>query len=130
MMSKHLLIASRRTVREWVAGAAVATTLLIGVGCDSSQLETGYTPRRLSSSDAQRRAYYAPQYSREAAMAAQQQQQQGNDAGNMSQHVPAPAGRSVLRVGGVTALSPASGGPSHVRSLHRPISVEIALRAA
>jgi hypothetical protein len=57
-------------------GAGIATA---GGGCDTSKLETGYQYRRLGSSDAQRRAYYAPQYSREAAMAGAQ-----SDSGDVS----------------------------------------------
>jgi hypothetical protein len=39
---------------------------LIGVaGCDQA-LETGYEPKRLNASDAERRAFYAPQYSAES----------------------------------------------------------------
>jgi len=64
-----------------VVAAAMTVALIDGLGCGSSELETGYKPRPLSASDAQRKAYYAPQYSREAAMAAQQQHQQGNDLG-------------------------------------------------
>jgi hypothetical protein len=65
----------------------MAVAMFVGAGCGSSELETGYKPRTLSSSDAQRRAFYAPQYSREAAMAAQQQQQSG-DASSLSRHRP------------------------------------------
>jgi hypothetical protein len=71
-----------------LASTMMAAVLLVGSGCGSSELETGYKPRTLTSSDAQRRAYYAPQYSREAAMAAQQQQQQGGDAAGMARHRP------------------------------------------
>jgi hypothetical protein len=34
-------------------------------GCDQA-LETGYVPKRLNASDAERRAFYAPQFSAES----------------------------------------------------------------
>ena len=84
MMGKKALIYSRRLT---VLAAATGMLMISGAGCGSSELETGYKPRLLSSSDAQRRAYYAPQYSREAAMAAQQQQG-GADSSSMAKHRP------------------------------------------
>jgi hypothetical protein len=39
--------------------------LAIAGGCDEA-LETGYKPRRLNASDADRRAYYAPEFSPES----------------------------------------------------------------
>jgi hypothetical protein len=39
--------------------------LAIAGGCDET-LETGYKPRRLDSTDADRRAYYAPEFSPES----------------------------------------------------------------
>lgn len=84
IMSKKAVTRSYGTT---LAAVAIITGLAV-VGCGSSELETGYKPRPLSSSDAQRRAFYAPQYSREAAMAAQQQQQQGGDVGGMGRHRP------------------------------------------
>jgi hypothetical protein len=85
MFGKKMSIVSCRAV---MGTFTIAISMLGGAGCGSSELETGYKPRPLSSSDAQRRAFYAPQYSREAAMAAQQQQQQGGDAAGMSRHRP------------------------------------------
>lgn len=41
-------------------------------GCGGGKLATGYQYRPLGASDTQRRAYYAPEYSREAAMAQQE----------------------------------------------------------
>jgi hypothetical protein len=84
-MSKKAL---SRSCRAILLGVVVASAVTGGVGCGSSELETGYKPRPLSSSDAQRKAFYAPEYSREAAMAAQQHPQQGNDAGSMGRHRP------------------------------------------
>ena len=54
-----------------MTGAILVATLacLTGAGCDHSQLDTGYRYRPLGASDAQRRGYYAPEYSREAAVA-------------------------------------------------------------
>ena len=40
-------------------------------GC-SSRLETGYQPRPLGASDAERRGFYSPKYTRAAAMAEQE----------------------------------------------------------
>ena len=60
------------TTRPIVPLAAAALLLLSAVGCDRSKLETGYQYRPLGASDAQRKAYYAPEYSREATMAAQE----------------------------------------------------------
>jgi len=39
--------------------------LMALVACDQN-LETGYAPKRLNASDAERRAFYAPQFSPEA----------------------------------------------------------------
>jgi len=39
--------------------------LVMAGGCEE-KLETGYKPRRLDSSDADRRAYYAPEFSPES----------------------------------------------------------------
>lgn len=39
--------------------------LMLAGGCDET-LETGYKPRRLNSSDADRKAYYAPEFTPEA----------------------------------------------------------------
>jgi hypothetical protein len=55
------------------------------LGCDQSKLDTGYHYRPLGASDAQRRAYYAPEYSREAALAGQQRE---SDVSNMSRRRP------------------------------------------
>ena len=51
------------------------TIAMIGsvVGC-SDKLETGWEPRRLDASPAERRAYYASPFTPEAAAAQQQQQ--------------------------------------------------------
>ena len=47
----------------------LGSSLVMG-GC-SSKLETGYQPRPLGASDAERRGYYSPKYTRAAAMAEQ-----------------------------------------------------------
>ena len=44
------------------------------VGCGPGVTETGYEPRRLGMSDAQRKALYAPRYSQEKAQADSAQQ--------------------------------------------------------
>ena len=49
---------------------ALATLLLIAVGC-SSTLETGYAPRKLGASDDVRRGYYAQPFTPEAKAAKQ-----------------------------------------------------------
>jgi hypothetical protein len=45
-----------------------------GAGCESSKLETGYTPRPLNASDAERRAYYTGKYTKEAVKADQERE--------------------------------------------------------
>jgi hypothetical protein len=72
-----------RTTRLAVLAAALAGAAM---GCDSSQLETGYQYRRLGASDNERRAYYAPEYSREAAMAGAQRE--SSDVSNMAKRRP------------------------------------------
>src|SRR5688572_8346468 len=64
----------RPTARLAVLAAALAGAAAAAAGCDSSQLETGYRYRSLGASDNERRAYYAPEYSREAAMAGAQRE--------------------------------------------------------
>jgi hypothetical protein len=51
-----------------MAGAwlALAGGLVAASGC-SRKLETGYTPQKLSDTPAERRAYYAPRFTPEAA---------------------------------------------------------------
>ncbi len=54
------------TCRRWCRPCLAALTLLaVAAGCDST-LETGYEPRSLNASQADRRSYYAPAYSPEA----------------------------------------------------------------
>ena len=48
--------------------------LLAGMGCGTGKLETGYHYRPLGASDAERKAYYSPRYTRAAAMAEQERQ--------------------------------------------------------
>jgi hypothetical protein len=43
-------------------------------GCGSSKLETGYTPRPLSASDNERRAYYSGKYTKAAVRAEQERE--------------------------------------------------------
>jgi hypothetical protein len=54
---------------------------LLFVGCGPGVTETGYEPRRLGMSDAQRKALYAPRYSQEKAQADSAQQQQNTGGG-------------------------------------------------
>jgi hypothetical protein len=63
---------NRRTGKSLVLSAAAA--LLMAAGCGSSKLETGYTPRPLNASDAQRRAYYSGKYTKEAIRAEQERE--------------------------------------------------------
>ena len=49
-------------MRMRTALAALTLVAMAGAGCDSN-LVTGYQPRRLGDSPAQRRAYYAGKYS-------------------------------------------------------------------
>ena len=43
----------------------IVVGLIAAAGCDSA-LETGYVPRSLNASDADRRSYYAPAYTPES----------------------------------------------------------------
>lgn len=52
----------------------VALAALVG-GC-KSQLESGYSPRKLSASNAERRGFYAEEFSPEARAAAEERQQE------------------------------------------------------
>lgn len=47
---------------------------LCAAGCGSSKLETGYTPRPLSASDTERRAYYSGKYTKAAVRAEQERE--------------------------------------------------------
>jgi hypothetical protein len=55
--------------------------VLGGGGCGPQATDTGYEPRRLGLSDAQRKALYAPRYSQERAQADSAQQQPGGGGG-------------------------------------------------
>lgn len=46
--------------------------LVAAAGCESPALETGYVPRPLNATDAERRAYYSSKYSAEAIKAEQE----------------------------------------------------------
>ena len=59
--------------------AMLGPSLLAVIGC-SSGLETGYTPRALGVSSAERRAYYASPYTAEAAAGEQSKSSPGADA--------------------------------------------------
>ena len=50
-------------------------------GCGPQATDTGYEPRRLGMSDAQRKALYAPRYSQERAQADSAQPQPGGGGG-------------------------------------------------
>ena len=53
--------------------AAFAASALV-LGCGSSKLETGYTPRPLNSSDTERKAYYSGKYTKAAVRAEQERE--------------------------------------------------------
>ena len=59
-----------------MVGALLLAAILsaFGAGCESSKLETGYTPRPLNASDAERRAYYSGKYTKESVKADQEKQ--------------------------------------------------------
>lgn len=44
------------------------------LGCGSSKLETGYTPRPLNASDTERKAYYSGKYTKAAVRAEQERE--------------------------------------------------------
>jgi hypothetical protein len=58
-------------LRAIVTAAAFAA---LGAGCESSKLETGYTPKPLNASDAERRAYYSGKYTKESVKADQERE--------------------------------------------------------
>ena len=72
-------------------GLSMLGLLVVVVGCGPEATDTGYEPRRLGMSDAQRKALYAPQYSQERAQAESAQQQGSGGAG----------GGGVRRAGGM-----------------------------
>ena len=53
-------------MRRYWYGLILAAAL---AGCNSATTETGYEPRKLGMSEAQRKGLYAPKYSPEAAQA-------------------------------------------------------------
>ena len=55
--------------RGKLAAAILMGAALTGGGCGSATTETGYEPRKLGLSEAQRKGLYAPQYSQEQAQA-------------------------------------------------------------
>jgi hypothetical protein len=62
-------------MRATLAIIFIAAVLsLLGVGCGSSKLETGYTPRPLNASDTERRAYYSGKYTKQAVKAEQERE--------------------------------------------------------
>jgi len=69
----------QRIVRTALLTGLAAAGLGSAVGC-SDKLETGWEPRRLDASSAERRAYYASPFTPEAAAAQQQQQQKSSAA--------------------------------------------------
>jgi hypothetical protein len=54
----------------------VVLAVVISAGCGSSTLETGYKPRPLNASDAERRAYYTGKYTKQAVRAEQERDAQ------------------------------------------------------
>jgi hypothetical protein len=57
------------------AAVLLGAALVIG-GCGSATTETGYEPRKLGLSEAQRKGLYAPQYSQEQARAQAEREQE------------------------------------------------------
>jgi hypothetical protein len=85
-------------MRQGIVRTALLTGLAVAgvgtaIGC-SDKLETGWEPRRLDASPAERRAYYASPFTPEAA-AAQQQQQNRSSAADSTDDV-----RDTHRAGG------------------------------
>jgi hypothetical protein len=68
--------------------------LLLGAGCGPDTTDTGYEPRRLGMTEAQRKALYAPQYSQERAQAESAQQQGSGGAGGSGGRRPGGMGVS------------------------------------
>jgi hypothetical protein len=58
------------------ASIGFSLAVFISAGCGSSTLETGYKPRPLNASDAERRAYYSGRYTKEAVRAEQEREAQ------------------------------------------------------
>jgi hypothetical protein len=68
--------------------------LLLGAGCGPDTTDTGYEPRRLGMTEAQRKALYAPQFSQEKAQAESAQQQGSGGAGGSGARRPGGVGVS------------------------------------
>jgi hypothetical protein len=75
-------------------GLSMLGLLLLGAGCGPDTTDTGYEPRRLGMSDAQRKALYAPQFSQEKAQAESAQQQGSGGAGGSGARRPGGLGVS------------------------------------
>ena len=58
-------------MRRFLSLTALAPIVCLMAGC-ATQLDSGYEPRRLSATDAQRRAYYSSPYSEETQQALQE----------------------------------------------------------
>ena len=58
--------------KTWLILSGLLLPALLGVGCSSTKLETGYQPRRLGASDIERKAFYSAKYTRAAALADQE----------------------------------------------------------
>ena len=56
-------------------GLLLGAALLVG-GCGTATTETGYEPRKLGLSEAQRKGLYAPEYSQEQARAQAEREQE------------------------------------------------------
>ena len=61
-------------LRRSIIPACLLAPLVLCLGCGTGKLETGYQYRPLGASDAERKAYYSPRYSRAAAQAEQERQ--------------------------------------------------------
>lgn len=62
--------------RGLLGAALIWSAMLTGVGCGTATTETGYEPRKLGLSEAQRKGLYAPQYSQEQARAQAEREQE------------------------------------------------------
>jgi len=71
---RSVISLTRRRRRLGPVLSALVLAGACGAGCESSKLETGYTPRPLNASDAERRAYYSGKYTKEAVKAEQERQ--------------------------------------------------------
>jgi hypothetical protein len=74
MTGKKKVFQLRSSLLSPLVALALLAPLAVTAGCGSSKLETGYTPRPLNASDAERRAYYSGKYTKEAVRADQERE--------------------------------------------------------